>query len=320
MKRLGRILMVDDDIDWAWQQMRLRQHLTEIDGDAFESFFQDIGKALWGGGFQATIAMGSRGDLKCDGWRADVGYVYQCYGPRYGQMNVDYALKKVDEDFRGAKDHWKDFMKKWWFVVGLYKDKMPPEVLLLMAQLSDELKVPSEPLHREDIVKLVHGIEASVRATMFGRAPVRQDMIHRVTYENIGRALAFIRADITQSPLATVTVPPNVDAKVAFNMLPDSVRQFLRIGTAAADRVRRYISDHAEPDEAARMAEGFSARYRTLIAAGAEPGDAYRELLIFAGGVHGDPDRDAAALAIVMHFFTTCEIFERPPEAEDDSA
>jgi hypothetical protein len=195
-----------------------------------------------------------------------------------------------------------------------------PQILLLMAQLSGELKIPSEVLHREDIVKLANGIEVGLRATMFGRVPVRQDMIHRVTYQNIGHALAFIRADITRSPLAAVPLPPDVDTKVAFNMLPGSVREFLRIGTAAADRVRRYISDHAEPDEAARMAEGFSTRYRALIADGAEPADAYRELLIFAGGVHGHPDRDAAALAIVTHFFTTCEIFERPPEAENDPA
>jgi hypothetical protein len=309
-----------DEIDWEWQAISLKLRLTEIDGDTFESFFQDIGKALWGNSFQATIPMGKRGDLKCDGWRSDVGHVYQCYGPRYGQANVENALKKVDEDFRGAKDHWKVLLKKWWFVVGLYKDKMPSEVLRLMAQLSIDLKVPAEVLHREDIVLLARGIPAAVRATKFGKAPVPQDMIRRVTYENIGRALAFIRAEITQSPMVSVPLPPDVGKKIAFNVLPDSVRHFLTIGTAAADRVRRYISDHAEPDEAARMAEGFTARYRSLRGEGAEPADAFRELLIFAGGAHGDPNRDAAALAIVSHFFATCEIFERPPEAENDSA
>jgi hypothetical protein len=308
-----------DEIDWEWQAIRMRLRLTEIDGDAFESFFQDIGRALWGSVFQATIPMGRRGDLKCDGWRSDVGYLYQCYGPRYGQMNVDDAIKKVNDDFRGAKDHWNELLNKWCFVVGLYRDKVPSEVLRLVAQLSIELKVPSEVLHREDIVLLARGIQADIRAAMFGKAPVRQDMIRRVTYENIGRALAFIRADITQSPTASVPLPPDVDKKVAFNELPNSVRHFLTVGTTAADRVRRYISDHAEPDEASRMAEGFSARYRTLRGEGAEPADAFRELVIFAGGAHGDPDRDAAALAIVTHFFSTCEIFERPPEAEADN-
>jgi hypothetical protein len=198
-----------DAIDWEWQAMCLRQRLTEVDGDAFESLFQEIGKALWGRGFQATIPMGSRGDLKCDGWRADVGYLYQCYGPRYGQANVADALKKVDEDFRGAKEGWQ---------------------------------------------------------------AIRQDH-----------------------------VPPPAAARKS-----DSVRHFFTISTAAADHVRRYIRDHAEPDEAARMAEGFAARYRMLRDTGAEPAEACRDMLIFAGGAHGDPDRDVAALAIITHFFATC--------------
>jgi hypothetical protein len=247
-----------NDIDWEWQEMRLQLRLRDIDGDAFETLFQDIGKALWGAAFHATIPMGSRGDLKCDGWRADLGYVYQCYGPRYGQANVSEALKKVDEDFRGTKEGWKELLKKWWFVIGLYRDKIPSEILRLMAQLTNELNVPSEILHRGDIVALARGIDANLRAKMFGgHAPGRGDMTRRATYQNIGRALAHIRADITRSPMEPVPLPPDVGAKVAYNMLPDSVRHFFTISTAAADHVRRYIRDHAEPDEAARMAEGF---------------------------------------------------------------
>ncbi len=313
--------MDGDEIDWALQELRLHVRLRDIDGDAFETLFQDIGKALWGTAFHATIPMGCRGDLKCDGWRPDVGYVYQCYGPRYGKADVNEALKKVNEDFRGAKGHWKDLLKRWFFVVGLYKDKIPSEISRLMAQLSDELKVPSEVLHRGDIVDLARGISADDRARMFGgRAPSRGDMIRRVTYANIGRALAYIRADISRSPLEDIPLPTAAEKKAAFNMLPDSVLHFFSISTAAAKRVEKYIEDQADPNEGARMAEGFTARYRLLRSEGAEPAEAFQQLLIFAGGATGDPDREAAALAIVTHFFTTCQIFEQPLEAGHDLA
>ncbi|MBN9564265.1 MAG: hypothetical protein J0H14_26590 [Alphaproteobacteria bacterium] len=304
-----------DEIDWMWQEMHLQLRLRDVDGDAFETLFQDIGKALWGEGFHATIPMGSRGDLKCDGWRPDVGYVYQCYGPRYGQVNVSDALKKVEEDFRGARDHWNELLKKWWFVVGLYRDKIPSEISRLMAELSEKLTVPSGVLHRGHIVDLARSIDARIRARMFGgHAPSRGDMARRATYENIGRALAYIRADITRSPLEEIPLPTAVDAKVAFNRLPDSVRHFFTISAAAAKRVEKYIKDQADPGEGVRMAAGFTARYRTLRAEGIEPADAYKQLLIFAGGADGDPDRDVAALAIVTHFFATCQIFDQPPE------
>jgi hypothetical protein len=304
-----------DEIDWAWQELHLQLRLRDVDGDAFETLFQDIGKALWGSAFHPTIAMGSRGDLKCDGWRPDVGYVYQCYGPHYGQANVNNALKKVEEDFRGATDRWDGLLKRWSFVVGLHKDKIPSEISRLMAQLSNELKIPSEILHRGDIVALARRISPDVRARMFGgRAPGRGDMIRRATYENIGRALAYIRADINRSPLEVIPLPTAVEKKVAFNMLPDSVRHFLGISAAAAKRVERYIQDQADPNEGVRMAEGFTARYSLLQSKGAEPAEIFQQLLIFAGGATGDPDRDVAALAVVTHFFATCQIFKQPLE------
>jgi hypothetical protein len=304
-----------DEIDWMWQEMHLHRRLGEVDGDAFETLFQDIGTARWGRMFHATIPMGSRGDLKCDGWRPDVGYVYQCYGPRYGKADVKEGLKKVDEDFRGAKNHWKELLKKWFFVVGLYKDKIPSEISRLLALLSQELDVPSEVLHRGDIVDLARDIKADARAKMFGgRAPGRGHMIRQATYQNIGRALAHIRADINRSPLEVIPLPTAVEKKVAFNLLPDTVRYFFSISIAASKHVERYIQDQADPMEGARMAEGFINRYRKLRSEGAEPREAYQKLLIFAGGATGDPDRDVAALAIVTHFFATCQIFEQPPE------
>lgn len=253
-------------------------------------------------------------------WRSDVGYLYQCYGPRYGQADVNKALKKIDEDFRGAKDDWKELLKGWFFVVGLYKDKVPSEISRLLAQLSNELEIPSEILHRGDIVALARDISPVDRARMFGRPPGRADMIRRATYENIGRALTYIRADIDRSSLEDIPLPTAVEKKVTFNLLPDSVRHFFRISAAAAKRVEKYIADQADPSEGVRMANGFTDRYRRLRSEGAEPAQAFQQLLIFAGGATGDPDREVAALAIVTHFFATCQIFEQPPEVRDDSA
>lgn len=55
------------DCDWEWQRLRAESELKELEGDAFETRFQAIAKALWKTDFTATISMGSRGDLKCDG-------------------------------------------------------------------------------------------------------------------------------------------------------------------------------------------------------------------------------------------------------------
>ncbi len=86
--------------DWEWQRLKAESELKDLDGDAFETRFQEVAKLLWKEDFIPTIPMGRRGDLKCDGFRTSTGTVYQCFGPRYGQTNVEAALAKIGEDFR----------------------------------------------------------------------------------------------------------------------------------------------------------------------------------------------------------------------------
>jgi hypothetical protein len=257
--------------------------------------------------------MGKRGDLKCDGYRASTRTVFQCYGPRYGQANVSDAICKIDEDFIGAAAHWKDLIHHWVFVVNLYKDKVPSELIKRIQELALDLEIPATPWTRAEIYILAKEVSAADRIGLFGRAPLRSDMIRNVTYVNIGRALAFIRADITRSPLEPILLPPPVQAKVKWNGLCPMTRQFLEIGQIGSENVRQYLRSNIEPEESERMAEGFSNRYTALGAEGCEPDHIFRQMVIFAGGATGDTSRDAAALAIVAHFFSTCEIFERPP-------
>jgi hypothetical protein len=302
-----------DDLDWAWQELTLKQKLGEIDGDAFETLFGQIAKAAWGDDYQATIPMGSRGDLKCDGFHQSEGAVYQLYGPRYGQARVDDALAKIDEDFRGAVTLWGPALKSWTFVVGLYAGRTPSEILRAVATLSASLGIPAKVWTRDDIVALAATLPTSERRRLLGGAPGRADMVHYVTYENIGRALAYVRGHQERSELDPVDLPPKVDHKAEYNLLSVSAKRFLGVGQTGSVHVQNYLSDQVDPAEAQRMADGFTARYKAVVAEGVEPDAAFGAMIRFAGGGSTDVARDAAALAVVAHFFSTCEIFDRPP-------
>lgn len=302
-----------DDLDWAWQEMWLRAKLGEIDGDAFETLFGEIAKAAWADDFQATIPMGSRGDLKCDGFRRSEGAVFQLYGPRYGQAKVDDALTKIDEDFRGAHGHWGAEMRSWTFVVGLYAGRTPSEILRTVATLSTALSIPAKVWSRDDIITLASTVSAAERRRLFGAPPGRSDMVRHVTYANIGKALAYVRGHQREADLAPVVLPPKIEIKAKYNLLSLATRQFLAVGQTRAAHVQNYLSDQVNPAEAQRMADGFCDRYKAVAAEGAEPDDAFGAMLAFAGGVSTDVARKAAALSVVAHFFSTCEIFDRPP-------
>ena len=303
------------DEDWEWQKLRADSKLKDLDGDAFENEFQAIAKALWKTDFSPTIPMGRRGDLKCDGFRQSTGAVYQCYGPRYGQVSVGDALEKIEEDFRGAKDHWGDKLHEWRFVVNVYRDKAPSEVVRKIQDLAKDLGVQGGLLNRSDILDLIKELPAAERAVLYGRAPRAADMA-RITYDNLGRALASIRRALQADDL-TVPIPvsADVDAKVAFNGLSTATKNFLSIGQTGVPKVEAYLGAQPDPEESERMAQGFKARYAECRADGLEPDDIFREMVIFAGGASGEAERDTAALAIVTRFFVTCQIFEIPPGA-----
>lgn len=300
-----------DDVDWEWQRILAESELKDLDGDAFETRFQTIAKSLWKEDFTPTIPMGRRGDLKCDGFRSSSGTVYQCYGPRYGQANVGDALAKIDEDFRGAKAHWGSRLREWRFVVNLYRDKLPSEVVLRIEQLAAELDVPAGAVTRSDILGLIEGMPAEARIQLYGRAPRATDMA-RITYANLGRALTSIRRAIATDPNELVSLPADLATKVTFNTLSNATRHFLVIGQTGVVKVEEYLRNQPDPEEPERMAQGFKARYTACATTGLEPDQIFREMVIFAGGGSGEPERETAALAIVSRFFVTCQIFEVP--------
>lgn len=299
------------DFDWEWQRLKAESEMKDLEGDAFETRFQSIAKKIWKTDFTPTIPMGRRGDLKCDGFRHSTGTAFQCYGPRYGQTDVSSALDKIDEDFRGAKEKWGDALRDWKFVVNLYRDKVPSEIVRKMAELSTELGISAAPFNRSDILDLIRTLPADERADLFGRAPRATDMA-KITYANLGRALASIRRAIATDPNEPVPISANLATKVAFNMLSDATRHFLSIGQTGVSKVEHYLKDQPDPEEPERMAQGFKARYAECVAMGLEPDQTFREMVIFAGGGTGEPERETAALAIVTRFFVTCQIFEIP--------
>lgn len=300
------------DYDWDWQRLKAESGLKDLEGDAFETEFQKIAKALWKDDFTPTIPMGRRGDLKCDGFRHSTGTVYQCYGPRYGKADVNAALAKIDEDFVGAKDEWGGQLREWKFVVNLYRDKVPSDIVLKIAELSKQLGVAAAAFNRSDILDLIRQLPAQERAALYGRAPRATDAT-KITYANLGRALASIRVAISTDPKEPVPIAADMVTKVAFNVLSDATRHFLSIGQTGAAKVEEYLRDQPDPEESERMAAAFKARYAECVAEGLEPDATFREMVVFAGGGSAETERDIAALAIVTHFFVTCQIFEVPP-------
>lgn len=99
----------------------------------FQKFFEDI-MSSYDDSFIKVKPNGKFGDWKCDGYSRKTKTVYQCYSPE--GISISLALKKMDEDFIGAKQYWKEKMKNWifvWNARGLY-----PEIIAKIETFSKE--------------------------------------------------------------------------------------------------------------------------------------------------------------------------------------
>ena len=81
--------------------------------------------------------------------------------------------------------------------------------------------------------------------------------------------------------------------------------------------VAQYFASYRDPRYGDALAFQFKEKYIELRQHGFDPDSIFWELRGYAGANDATSDREqAAALAVLAHFFEECDIFERPNENE----
>lgn len=279
-------------------------------GTAFQELFRQLMELAYPRDFVAVHPSGSRGDLKCDGYRKSDKTVFQCYAPR--EMKLTTLLRKMETDFLGAKGHWNSQMEKWTFVHN-DDEGLPADALMLL----NTLEAQHAPLTTHewgynalrDIV-LTHA--AAALETMMGPAPTRGTLATIGSEEIAAAVLGIQEFDpgiASDTPIAPTT------AKLNDNGFSSHVREQLRGGMVGAYRVQVFFSGYPVPDFADKVAAAFHREYEKLASSGLSSDRVYNELFRFAGGDNGDERRRAAVLAVLSYFFERCDIFKEPVTA-----
>lgn len=103
-----------------------------------------------------------------------------------------------------------------------------------------------------------------------------------------------------------------VRAKMTKNHLTDRVSHDMSVGMLGADLVKDYIVSRAtlSPDFPDRLRGGFLAEYDRLSSLGLSGDDLFLALRAFVAAPHLDLMRQVAGLAVLVHLFRICEVFE----------
>lgn len=98
--------------------------------------------------------------------------------------------------------------------------------------------------------------------------------------------------------------------KIDKNQLSASTEEYIKIGMLRSKLVTQYITQHPDVMFGERLKKGFVNKYLELKNTGITGDELFLVLFDFASNGFSDFKKQAAALAVLIYFFETCEVFE----------
>ena len=297
----------------AFYRLRFREAFLEKKGTEFQDWFTRLASYAFGSDYEAVRPYGAIGDLKCDGRRISTGTIFQCYAPY--QHDSTQLNRKIEEDFRGAYEHWASDMKQWVLVHNDTRGLSP-----LSTRLIDQLRkcypqVSIQVWTEAELHELASRLPLRSQQALFGFSPSRMgvETLMLPDLEPVIETLQRTDPEPGQEPLT----PPSVD-KLARNSLSNEAAGLLRLGRRKEALVDIWFSKSPNAELGERIAEAFRRRYAQLKGSDRSADGIFMHLQEYAGS-GGEPRRQNAALAVLSYFFERCDIFEDPEEKSDST-
>jgi hypothetical protein len=276
-------------------------------GAAFQTLFESIMRRA-DPSFIAVKPHGKEGDWKNDGFSKRDGIVYQCYSP--DTSKIAEILKKVTEDFSGAKKKWGPEMKQWVFVWG-HEEALPAPVLNLLLNLGRQNpSIKIDNLSREALWKIVSGLPELDRVSLLGVVPQFSDIIDTTAVEVQPLLNYLVRENIPmQSDDISLT---EISEKITRNNLSENVRVLIRNALPVAHVVENYVKKNPDPLFSATVANSLVDKYKSLVLPNGRDADhIFWELVKYVKHDAQDPKEFWSAVGIVTFYFELCDVFER---------
>ncbi|MCI5225821.1 MAG: hypothetical protein D3918_03965 [Candidatus Electrothrix sp. AX2] len=256
--------------------------------------------------FMACRPWGKIGDRKNDGFLKSERRLFQVYAPN--EMKAKDAIKKIKEDFEGAKVHWGTYFDKWAFVHNAV-DGLPPhvhELILNFEQANPGIVL--EPWGLEELRVVFRRLSIDDCASWFGLAPTEETKAGLV-FKDLQPVLESLAGKIITDDIPVNPVPPG---KIEANDLSESVSILIKNGITKAPLVSVFLETWYDETLGEKLAVSFREQYR-LLRGTMHPNQIFSELQTWAGGSErGTPEHEMAVLTVLAYYFERCDIFEEP--------
>lgn len=297
-------------VERTYYQLAFNERFLRSAGGAFQDFFTELMELVHPEDFERVRPWGKQGDQKCDGYLPSSKTVFQCYGP-HGMKDAT-VLQKIDEDFRGAVEHWPN-MKEWIFVHN-DTDGLSANVTKKLEQLRAEhpdVKIPA-PWTLGALGRKFRSLDADAACGLL-KIPALVEGHVILAFEDVQAVVQHVVSRVHVPSQDVRPVPAN---KIEANQLPSSLREDLLDAFRRTHLVEEFFRAQADPELADNLSAAFRERYARCRAASYDVEDTWFDLLYFIGGSEMKTARHAlATVAVLAYYFHSCDIFERPAEA-----
>jgi hypothetical protein len=294
------------NLQQAYYEQKFEITFLRAKGDEFQTFFERLMGLAYKADFMACRPWGNIGDRKNDGFLKSERRLFQVYAPN--EMKAKDAIKKIAEDFKGAKVHWGEHFDKWSFVHNA-EGGLPPHVIELLLDFEKaNLGIVLEPWGLEELRRIFRHLSLDDCASWFGLVPT----------EETKAKLGFKELQVVFETLASKAAPPSStvqpvpQGKIEANALSESVSILIKSGMSKSPLVSAFLETWYDETLGERLAVAFRKEYERLRGT-MSPNQIFDELLIWAGGKERETsEHEVAVLTVLAYYFERCDIFEEP--------
>lgn len=293
----------------AYYEQKFEIEFRRCQGDAFQTFFEDLMKLAYNADFLRCRPWGNNGDRKNDGYLQSERRLFQVYAPN--EMTAKKAIEKIQEDFSGAKKHWIKYFDTWVFVHNA-TDGLPPHVIDTILDLAHKNpKIKLETWGLEEIRLIFRKLSIDHKKSRYGSAPDEETKNHL----GFGDLQVVLEKITTGSFMGTSPVQDVPPRKIEANALSDATASLLKQGIIKASLVDKFFSTWHDETLGERLADAFKTEYRRMRNSHDTPNEIFTKLQTWAGGnQRGTPEHELAVITVISYYFERCDIFEKPRE------
>ncbi|GAB7442534.1 hypothetical protein OUHCRE11_17060 [Enterobacter asburiae] len=280
----------------------------ESKGDSFQHLFEKLMSKAHPNDFMACRPWGNVGDRKNDGYLPSARILYQSYAPN--ELTAAEAVKKINEDFDGAKEYWEEYFDEWTFVHNAQDGRLGPHIIEALLKLGDaHSQIKIGHCGYEEMLAKFRQLSLQDLESWFGPS---------LTMEaNVNLGFSDLVAVLTHISIMSVPTSSEVKdvsrGKIEANLLSQAVADFLKIGMQKSMLVAQFFNNWRNPAYGEQIAQAFNSQYRALRdqVPPLHPDEIFGRLETWAGGTANiTPTHKAAVLAVMAYLFDKCEIFE----------